>query len=169
MWNHLVAVQGADSCYYYRNLRGDFKDCIVHSHRDQWLGGVCVCVCVCVCVKVKILVTQSCLTLWDPVDYSPPGSSVHGISQARILGWVVIPLSRGSSQSRGQTQVSCLAGRFFTIWATREASVCCVCLQSWKEWYREWGGRCWPSWVVSGNRVFLEVHSHLDSENLGFK
>ena len=67
-------------------------------------------------------VTQSCLTLCDPVNYSPPGSSVHGISQARILEWVSIPFSRGSSQPRDRTPLSCIAGRFFTIWATREDS-----------------------------------------------
>ena len=66
------------------------------------------------------LVTQSCLTLCDPVGYSPPGSSVHGIFQARILKWVVIPFFKGSSQFRDQNQVSRIAGRFFTIWATRE-------------------------------------------------
>ena len=68
-----------------------------------------------------MLVVQLCLTLCDPMDYSPPGSSVHGILQARILEWVAIPFSRGSSQPRDQTLVSCIAGRFFTIWATREA------------------------------------------------
>ena len=47
--------------------------------------------------KSEMLVTQSCLTLCDPMDYSPPGSSVHGILQARILEWVAIPFSRGSS------------------------------------------------------------------------
>ena len=55
------------------------------------------------------------------MDCSPPGSSVHEISQARILGWVAISLSRGSSQPRDRTQVSYTAGRFFTDWATREA------------------------------------------------
>ena len=64
---------------------------------------------------------QSCPTLWDPMDCSPPDSSVHGILQARILEWVAIPFSRGSSWPRDQTQVSCIASRFFTIWATREA------------------------------------------------
>ena len=54
------------------------------------------------------------------MDYSPPGSSVHGILQARILEWVAISFM-GSSRSRDRTQVSCVAGRFFTIWATREA------------------------------------------------
>ena len=56
-----------------------------------------------------------------PMDCSPPGCSVYGILQARILEWVAIPFSRESSQPRDQTQVSCIAGGFFTIWATREA------------------------------------------------
>ena len=67
------------------------------------------------------LVAQLCLTLCNPRDYSPPGSSVHGILQARILEWVAMPSSRGSSQHRDQTQVSHTAGGFFPIWATREA------------------------------------------------
>ena len=66
---------------------------------------MCDCIYVCkhtyVCVlKVKVLVSQSCLTLCNPVDYSPPGSSVHGILQARILERVAIPFSRGSSLPR---------------------------------------------------------------------
>ena len=64
---------------------------------------------------VLCLVAQSCLTFCDPMDCSPLGSSVHGILQARILERVVIPFSRGSSQPRDQTQVSHMAGRFFTI------------------------------------------------------
>ena len=68
---------------------------------------------------MKLLVTQSCLTFCDPMDYILSGSSVHGILQARILEWVVIPFSRGSSRPRDQTQVS-TAGRFFTGWASRE-------------------------------------------------
>ena len=103
---------------------------------------------------------QSCPTLCDPVDYSPPGSSVHGDSPAkntglgchallqgifptqglnpdllqcrqilywlshqgssRILEWVAYPFSKGSSPPRNWTRVSCIAGRFFTSWATRE-------------------------------------------------
>ena len=59
---------------------------------------------------------QSCLTLCDPMDHSPPGSSVHGIFQAKILWWVAIPFSRGSSQPGDETWVSCIAGRFFTDW-----------------------------------------------------
>ena len=64
------------------------------------------------------LVAKSSSTLCDPVDCSPPDSSVHGISQARILEWVATSFFRGSSQLRHQTRVSCkspsLAGRFFT-------------------------------------------------------
>ena len=55
---------------------------------------------------VLVLVTQSCLTLYDPVDCSPPDSSVSEILQARILEWVAIPFSRASSQPRDWTQVS---------------------------------------------------------------
>ena len=70
--------------------------------------------------KWKVLGTQSCPTLYDPMDCSPPSSSVHGILQARILECVVIPFSRGSSWTRDWSQVSHIAGIFFTIWATRE-------------------------------------------------
>ena len=55
------------------------------------------------------------------MDSSQPGSCVHGILQARILEWVAIPFSRGSSQPRDQTQVFRIAGRFFTVWVAREA------------------------------------------------
>ena len=72
-------------------------------------------------MKVKVLVTQLCPTLWDPMDSSLPGSSDFEILQARILEWFAIPFSRGSSRPRDQTQVSCIAGRFFTNWDTREA------------------------------------------------
>ena len=76
--------------------------------------------------KVKVLVTQSCLTLCDSVDCSPPGSSVSGILQARIREWIALHFSRGSSPPRDWTWVSCIAGRSFTIWATREARTRCT-------------------------------------------
>ena len=60
-------------------------------------------------------VAQTCLTLCDPVDCRPPGSPVHGISQARILEWVAISFSRGSSRPRDQTRVSLIAGRSLTL------------------------------------------------------
>ena len=88
---------------------------------------------------VTVKVTQSCLTLCDPMDCSPPGSSVHGILQARILEWVAMPYSTGSSRPRDWSRVSCVsctAGRFFTAEAlgkttlyqqefTKERSVWC--------------------------------------------
>ena len=58
-------------------------------------------------------VAQSCLTLCDPMDCSPPGSSVPGILQASILEWVAFPFSRGSSRPRDRTRVSRIAGRGF--------------------------------------------------------
>ena len=61
-----------------------------------------------------------CPTLCDPVDCSLPGSSVHGILQARILEWVAISFSGGSSRPRDRSRVSCIAGRRFILWATRE-------------------------------------------------
>ena len=67
------------------------------------------------------LVAKSCLTLYDPMGCSPPGSSLHGTFQARILEWVAIPSSRGSSQPKDWTWIFCIAGSFFTDWATREA------------------------------------------------
>ena len=69
----------------------------------------------------KVKVVQSCPTLGDPMDSSLPGSSVQGILQARILEWVAVPFSRGSCQPRDRTQVSRIAGSFFTSSATREA------------------------------------------------
>ena len=60
-------------------------------------------------------VTQSCLTLCDPMDSSLPGSAVHGIFQARILEWAAVSFSRGSSQTRDRTWVSCIADRRFTV------------------------------------------------------
>ena len=118
----------------------------------------------CLVTLTMCLVTQSCLTLCDPVDCNPPGSYVQGDSPGkntrvgchalfqgilpnpgsnpglphcrnilyhlshqgspRILEWVAYPFSRGSSQTRNQTGVSCIAGGFFTSWATREAPSC---------------------------------------------
>ena len=70
---------------------------------------------------------QSCLILWNPMDYSTPGSCVYWIFQARILDWAAMPFSRGSSQPRNQTRVSLmppvLAGGFFTTSATWKASM----------------------------------------------
>ena len=67
------------------------------------------------CLRLDcVLVTRSCPTLCDHMDYSPPDSSVHGLLKAKLLEWVAMLFSRGSSQSKVQSQVSCIAGRFFT-------------------------------------------------------
>ena len=87
-----------------------------------WAVRVCVCVCVC---------AQLCPTLCNPMDCSLPGSSVHGISQARILEWVAISSSRGSSWPRDRAHVpyaSCLASGFFTASTTWEALFLAWCL-----------------------------------------
>ena len=94
---------------------------------------------------VESEVAQLCPTLCYPRDYSPPGSSVHGIFQARILEWVAISFSRGSSQTGDWTQVSRIAGRCFNLWASREVVtshtwtsppdnviICFLALKSWK-------------------------------------
>ena len=70
------------------------------------------------CMHAKSL--QSCLTLCKPIDHSPPGSSAHGILQARTLEWVAIPSPSMYSRLRDRTCVSFIAGRFFTHWATSE-------------------------------------------------
>ena len=74
-----------------------------------YLGLYSQCLADCLQPRRACSVTQSCLTLCDPMDYSPPGSFVHGISQAKILEWVAISYSRRSSQSRDQTRVSCIS------------------------------------------------------------
>ena len=92
------------------------------------------------------LVIQSCPTLCDPMDCSLPGSSVHGVLQARILEWVAMPSSRGSSQPKDWTQVSCIKGRFFIIWATRESS---SHVWMWELAHKEgWVLKNWCFWTV---------------------
>ena len=77
-------------------------------------------------IRVCVWVSLWCLSLYDPKDCSPPGSSVHEVLQARILEWVAYLFSRGSSRPRDRTRVSRIAGGFFTIWATREAPRKCA-------------------------------------------
>ena len=101
-------------------MRSHIQSCkLVHVsgiHYHKCVSSTSGCVFVYFTVKVKVKVTQLCPTLGNSMDYT-----VHGILQARILEWVAFPFSRGSSQPRDRTQVSCIAGRFFTSWATREA------------------------------------------------
>ena len=75
-------------------------------------------------IQSESKVAQSCPTLCNPMDCSPPGSSIHGILQTRILEWVAISCSRRSLRPRDWIQVSRIVGRCFTIWATREVRKC---------------------------------------------
>ena len=92
------------------------------------------------CLYVLACVTLSCPTLCDPMDCSLQASSVHGLLQARILEWVAMPFSRGSSWPRFRTQVYGIAGRFFPVWATREAHIAyqtlemCLRILKWGEY-----------------------------------
>ena len=89
------------------------------SHRVR---GLPACMCECMLAQSCPL----CLTLCDPIDCSPPSSSVHGISQARVLEWVIMPSSRRPSRPRDQTCISCIScidRQICYCWATREANV----------------------------------------------
>ena len=86
-------------------------------HRDPASGGLWP-------VSAYVWALQLCPTLCDPMDYSLPGSSVHEILQSRILEWVAMLSSRGSSWPRDWTSISCIAVRFFTQWATWETLTC---------------------------------------------
>ena len=91
-------------------------------HRPSLLALCFVCVC---------LSLNSVGLFATPWTGSPPGFSLYGISQARILEWVAIPFSRGSSWPRNRTQVSHTAGRFFTVWATGKPASCFTLYQFW--------------------------------------
>ena len=99
-----------------------------------------------------VLVAQSCPTLCNPMDCSPPGSSVHEIFQARILEWVAISFSSGSSQPRDRTWVFCTAGRFFANWATIYAM------------YLRWG-LTW-SWLSRNVRCYADDTDDREEEQV---
>ena len=113
------------------------------------------------CVEVKWReVAQSCLTLCDPMDYSLQGSSVHGILQARVLEWVAISFSRGSSRPRDRTRVSLIAGRCFTVWATRETLV-------WKRDHNVWEGTLnWGFSPLFRGHKFMSLLSWFEMETV---
>ena len=119
-------------------------------------------------------VAQLCPVLCNPVEWGLPGSSVHGILQAGILEWAAIPSSRGSSQSRDRTQVSHIAGRFFTIWATgfpcgsvvKESA--CQCRKQRRHWLDPWVGKIpWRrKWQLA--LVFLPGESYGQGSLAGY-
>ena len=97
------------TAFYFASLQGHTFPQLIYARNWLYL----------LSMKVKVKVSQSYLTLCNPMNYT-----VHGILQARILEWVAFPFSRGSSQPRDRTQVSHIAGGFFTSWVTREALYC---------------------------------------------
>ena len=132
---HIANTEAGDSAVYFCAASTQCFPGIFYLYSNLWLGqppsfgatfkyDKCYIFCLQVETDVlviknmwkKVIVTQSCPTLCYTMDYT-----VHGILQARILEWVAFPFSRGSSQRRDQTQVSHIAGRFFTSWATGEA------------------------------------------------
>ena len=129
MWNTVSKTEIVESAFYVHqgwkltptlSILFQIQKVICYRLRS----GLCVCV-------------QSCPTLCNPIDYSLPDSSVHGILQARTLEWVAISSSRGSSWPRDRTQIPCIAGRRFTLWATREAEK----LNKWVEMSKEYNRR----------------------------
>ena len=87
--------------------------------------------------RKRKIVTQLCLTLVDPTDCNPSGSSVCAVPRARNLEWVATPLSRVSSLPRDRTRVSCIAGRFFSTWATSKAPECFIGVRIWTRYQRK--------------------------------
>ena len=109
-----MKVLVCNDCSTRSGMLGSWWDSLESEHWHSFMGSHTIG------GKVKMKVAQSCLALWDPRGCSPPGSTVCGILQARILEWVAIRFSRQSSQARNQSGVSRIAGRIFTIWTTRE-------------------------------------------------
>ena len=100
--------------------KGAVPFCLNHLQSNEfWL--LCIVTDTWYCPFFCLVVAQSCPTLCTPWTVAPTGSSIHGILQARILEWVAISFSRGSSPPRDQTWVSYTAGRYFMVWTSREA------------------------------------------------
>ena len=117
------------------------------------------------CSLLVCLVAQSCLTLCDPLDCSPPGSSVHGIFQIRLLEWVAISFSGGSSEPRDWPCISCMKGGLFTHWAIGEASC-----GHWPFVYHLWRNICQVFgpfiWVVCFVVLSLRTSLYIQDVNL---
>ena len=103
--------------YHFKSFRATslFLNGLMITTFVSFLGKVTVCFFGVGKSHLGSHIAQSCPTLCDPVDFSLPGSSIHGILQAIILEWVTISFSKGSSQPRDRTQVSCIGGRRFNL------------------------------------------------------
>ena len=114
-----MSLSGCGGTSHYACTTGYKGDC--HTFFIEAKISLVICLFRILLFEKKMLVAQSCSILCNLTDCSPPGSSVYGLLQARLPEWVARCFFRASSQPRDQTWVSCTAGRFFTIWATREA------------------------------------------------
>ena len=126
---------------------------ISHSQKDKY--------CMIPFIWKWKLVTKWCPALSNPKDYSPPGSSVHGNFQARILKWVAISYSRGSSWPRNWTPVSCIAGRFFIV-----SAMIYVNSQTGSGIYQGLGGRADASWMWNFTSVRWKSPGNLFRNNV---
>ena len=137
LWGHLAISGDVFSChnsgYYKTREAGDYPTMWLSTHTHPTMHRTAVQQR----MWSEVKVAQSCLTLCNPMDCSLPGSSVHGILQARILEWVAVPFFSGSSQPEGWIQVSRFAGEFFTVWATRETP---------NQEYSVLSVKCEPAW-----------------------
>ena len=136
--NHLDSLHSHLHLFIYLSIHSSFKCKIT--------CGVCVCVCVCVRVRVRVCIcsaAQSYSTLYHLMDYNPPGSSVHGIIQARILGWLDISSSRACSGPRVWT---CISSIFRLCWQAHCLPLCLV------------GGPHLP-WCISNVNVLKGIHA----------
>ena len=142
------------------------------SRGEKSLENICVCVCIHIYACIHICVytymhacmcVQSCSTLCDPMDCNQPTSTVHGISQSRILEWVAISYSRGSSQLRDQTHLSsssylgffmiCITWEIYTYVYTSVQSLCCVQLFA-------------TPWTAAHQAPRAQTHVHWDSDTI---
>ena len=107
--------------------------------------------------KMKVLVPQLCPTLCNPMDFSLPGSSVLGILHERILEWVAISFSMESSRPRDWIQVSHIAGRFFTIWATKTWDGCII---SWNSIFPQIDGFWYFHFIMNTCTFLIKSYYH---------
>ena len=108
--------------------RGSYTRCIIPTFPPAFL---------CIAKQSKVKSLSRVRLFVTPWTCSPPGSSIHGILQARILEWVAMSFSRGSFQPRDRTWVSCITGRCFTVWTTREALLFAKIVCIWKREAKE--------------------------------
>ena len=107
--------------------------------------------------------TQSCLTLCHPMDCSPPGSSVHGIFQARILEWVAVSSSRGSSRPRDAScisLISCIASRSFIADSPGKPSTSCILFNAYKMGVKRKGKFGWHGWIQKKQMYPIQKPMH---------